>query len=170
MTMTMLDSSWAIASPIQSSRVAVVKKSKQSNKDEFPLGDRPLSDASMLMQDAKRQFREIGEVGALGEAHEDLAQWTYALLREIANNSSVYPSIAPDYCGGLALHWVANHLSLEIEVDSNKSYAFVAYNHDEVVAHGEGTGQPPIERLKAHLTLLTRYVEVNNPAWRERVV
>lgn len=163
--MTMFDSRWLDAKPHPKRLLAF--KTRPEVLDEFARHSVSLSESSLLLRDARLQLEKIRETDALGEMHEELAQWTVDLLRRIASNSTVYPSIAPDFAGGLALHWVANHLSLEIEIDSDRCYSFAAYNHDEIVASGEGRGLPPTEQIRDHLTRLTRYVEVRNPSWRE---
>lgn len=164
--MTTFDPRWKPHTP-KPKRLLAYKPRTGVREDFNSSPSTVLSDSSLLMTHARSQLERLREVNALGRSHDDLAHWTLNLLQQIATKSTVYPAIAPDYSGGLGLHWVANHLSLEIEVDSEMSYSYVAYNHDEIIVSGEGKGLPPATEIRNYLTLLTRYVEVKNPHWRE---
>lgn len=100
------------------------------------------------------------------EVNRDAERSFIQHLRSLADQNTVFPSIASDEDGGIVAVWRSGPLSLQIDVDGFDRFYVVARDRASGM-HREWFESPfPTDAVRAHLASLSKRTRAINPSWR----
>lgn len=92
------------------------------------------------------------------------------ILYAVCESTSVFPQIVPDGENGLAGVWYADHLSLEILVDSEcEAVAIINVDGRIFSVSLDGPDRSSFRSVRGHLADISTHVESVNPGWRRLI-